>query len=186
MQIHLRLGKHRSTVTPVRDRDSHARSETPPIHHSFLYIAMAHTGLATAMLVLYGLYLLLADFLRLLQWALLCSVPLRETQRVNVAFWAPHCSRCRSPRSSPRSPRSPTCAPRSRTARSQTRQRSHVSLAGSSPSSSFSSSSSSSTRVAVDFLNASSSGLSERAKKARELTEAVHENFRQLGPHFGK
>jgi len=47
---------------------------------------MAHAGLATALLVLYALYLLLADFLRPLQWALLCFVPLRETQRALVAF----------------------------------------------------------------------------------------------------
>ena len=45
--------------------------ENPPpqIHHLFLslYIVMAHAGLATALLVLYGLYLLLANFLHPLQ-----------------------------------------------------------------------------------------------------------------------
>ena len=69
MQVRPRLSEHRSAAS--------------------LYIAMAHAGLATALLVLYGLYLLLADFLCPLQWALLCSVPLRETQRVLVAFWEP-------------------------------------------------------------------------------------------------
>jgi succinate dehydrogenase hydrophobic anchor subunit len=43
MQVRLRLGKHRSAAS--------------------LYIAMAHTGLATALFVLYGIYLLLTDFL---------------------------------------------------------------------------------------------------------------------------
>jgi hypothetical protein len=38
MQVYLRLGKHRSAAS--------------------LYIVMAHAGLATALLVLYGLYLL--------------------------------------------------------------------------------------------------------------------------------
>jgi hypothetical protein len=42
---------------------------------------MAHAGLATTLLVLCEL---LADFLRPLQWALLCSVPLGEMQQ------APH------------------------------------------------------------------------------------------------
>jgi succinate dehydrogenase hydrophobic anchor subunit len=47
MQVRPRLGKHRSATS--------------------LYIAMAHAGLATALLVLYVLYLLLADFLHPLQ-----------------------------------------------------------------------------------------------------------------------
>ena len=47
MQVRLGLGKHQSAAS--------------------LYIAMAHAGLTTALLVLYGLYLLLADFLRPLQ-----------------------------------------------------------------------------------------------------------------------
>ncbi|KAF0904502.1 hypothetical protein E2562_035063 [Oryza meyeriana var. granulata] len=50
---------------------------------------MAHVGLATALLVLYRLYRLLADFLQPLQWALLFSILLWETQRALVAFWEP-------------------------------------------------------------------------------------------------
>ena len=84
MQVRPRLGKHQSATTPACDRDSHARSENPQIHHPFLslYIAMAHAGLATALLVL-------TDFLRPLQWVLLCSVPLCKTQHALVAFWEP-------------------------------------------------------------------------------------------------
>ena len=91
MQVRPRLGKHRFATTPAHDRDSHALSETPQIHHpsSLSTSPCVHAALATALLVLYGLYLLLADFLRPLQWALLYSVPLRKTQRALIVFWEP-------------------------------------------------------------------------------------------------
>ncbi|CAD5184303.1 unnamed protein product [Musa acuminata subsp. malaccensis] len=91
---------------PPRDRPHPASEEPPPPPSSAppvtaaasephaaarlaLYIAMAHAGLALSLLLIYGLYRLFHDFVRPLQWALLCSIPLRELQRAVVAFWSP-------------------------------------------------------------------------------------------------
>ncbi|KAJ7970779.1 Transmembrane protein [Quillaja saponaria] len=51
-----------------------------------MYVALAHAGLALSLALLFGLAKLMQKYWRPIQWAIICSIPLRELHAALVSF----------------------------------------------------------------------------------------------------
>ncbi|XP_021299328.1 uncharacterized protein LOC110427986 [Herrania umbratica] len=73
---------------PRRKRYQPPFSSNDPAVRTAMYVAMAHAGLALTLALLFGLSKLLQNYWRPIQWAILCSMPLRGLQTLIVSFWS--------------------------------------------------------------------------------------------------